>query len=101
MSAPVRRFPYLVRDPDLGRANLARLLPLTLEGRLSVAVTGLLDSGAAIFDVLRFRQDSSAEITTSRNSKEFGVLGSARRTLTSSATTFVGHVLSVLCRAIP
>ncbi len=48
MSAPVQQFPYLPRDPSLGNASLAPMLPLTLIGRQSVATSGLLDSGAAI-----------------------------------------------------
>jgi hypothetical protein len=48
MTASPLQFPYLVRDPALGTASLAPLLPLTLIGRQSAAVEGLLDSGAAI-----------------------------------------------------
>jgi hypothetical protein len=48
MTAPVQQFPYVPRDPSLGNASLAPILPLTLSGTRSVATTGLLDSGAAI-----------------------------------------------------
>jgi hypothetical protein len=43
-----RQFPYVPRDPSLGSASLAPMLPLTLIGRQSLATTGLADSGAAI-----------------------------------------------------
>lgn len=48
MSAAPQRFPYLPRDPSLASASLAPMLPLTLTGSKSVAVHGLVDSGAAI-----------------------------------------------------
>jgi hypothetical protein len=43
-----QQFPYVPRDPSLGSASLAPMLPLTLIGRQSLATTGLVDSGAAI-----------------------------------------------------
>lgn len=43
-----QQFPYVPRDPSLGNASLAPMLPLTLIGRQSLATTGLADSGAAI-----------------------------------------------------
>jgi hypothetical protein len=48
MSAPAQQFPYVPRDPSLGQASLAPMLPLTLIGRQSVTASGLVDSGAAI-----------------------------------------------------
>jgi hypothetical protein len=48
MSASAQQFPYVPRDPSLGNASLAPMLPLTLLGRESVATSGLLDSGAAV-----------------------------------------------------
>lgn len=48
MSASSRQFSYAARDPSLGTASLAPMLPLTLIGRQSLAATGLVDSGAAI-----------------------------------------------------
>lgn len=42
-----QQFPYVPRDPSLGNASLAPMLPLTLIGRQSVATTALVDSGAA------------------------------------------------------
>ena len=44
----VQQFPYVPRDPSLGNASLAPMLPLTLPGRQSVPTSGLVDSGAAI-----------------------------------------------------
>jgi hypothetical protein len=48
MTASVQQFPYVPRDPSLGNASLAPMLPLTLIGGQSVATSGLADSGAAI-----------------------------------------------------
>lgn len=48
MTAPAEQFAYVPRDPTLGKASLAPLLPLTLIGRQTVATSALLDSGAAI-----------------------------------------------------
>ena len=48
MNAPGQQFPYVPRDPSLGQASLAPMLPLTLIGRQSVTTSGLVDSGAAV-----------------------------------------------------
>jgi hypothetical protein len=48
MTVAAQQFPYLSRDPALGNASLAPMLPLTLSGRQSVATSGLVDSGAAV-----------------------------------------------------
>ena len=48
MTVAAEQFPYVPRDPSLGGASLAPMLPLTLSGRHSVATSGLVDSGAAI-----------------------------------------------------
>jgi hypothetical protein len=48
MSAPAQQFPYVPRDPSLGQASLAPLLPLTLIGAQSVTTSALVDSGAAV-----------------------------------------------------
>jgi hypothetical protein len=48
MSAVALQCPYVARDPSLGKASLAPMLPLTLTGKQSVATSGLVDSGAAI-----------------------------------------------------
>jgi hypothetical protein len=48
MSVPPQQFPYVPRDPSVGNASLAPMLPLTLIGSLQVATAGLVDSGAAI-----------------------------------------------------
>ena len=48
MTTSAQQLPYVPRDPSLGNASLAPMLPLTLIGRQSVATTGLVDSGAAI-----------------------------------------------------
>ena len=42
------RFPYLPRDPKLGEASLAPLLPLSLRAMNLVQCEGLLDTGATI-----------------------------------------------------
>lgn len=41
-------FPYVLRDPSLGNASLAPMLPLTLIAGHSVATSGLVDSGATV-----------------------------------------------------
>ena len=48
MTVSAHQFPYVARDPSLGNASKAPMLPLTLIGRQSLATTGLVDSGAAI-----------------------------------------------------
>ncbi len=48
MTTVAQQFPYVPRDPALGNASLAPVLPLTLVGNLSAATFGLVDSGAAI-----------------------------------------------------
>lgn len=48
MSVPAQLFPFVPRDPSLGQASLAPMLPLTLIGRQSVTTSGLVDSGAAV-----------------------------------------------------
>ena len=48
MTAAAHQFPYVARDPALGNASLAPMLPLTLIGSQTVATTALVDSGAAI-----------------------------------------------------
>jgi hypothetical protein len=48
MSTTPQQFPYVPRDPLLGNASLAPMLPLTLIGGQNVATSGLVDSGAAI-----------------------------------------------------
>ena len=48
MKPPAEQFPYIPRDPALGNASLAPMLPLTLIGPQNAPTSGLLDSGAAI-----------------------------------------------------
>jgi hypothetical protein len=48
MTGAAQQFPYVSRDPSLGNASLAPMLPLTLVGAQAKAVSGLVDSGAAI-----------------------------------------------------
>jgi hypothetical protein len=48
MTTSAQQFSFIPRDPSLGNASLAPMLPLTLIGSASVATTGLVDSGAAI-----------------------------------------------------
>jgi hypothetical protein len=47
------RFPFISRDPALGAASLAPLLPLELAAHTSISLNGLLDTGAAV-NVLPF-----------------------------------------------
>lgn len=53
MSAAPQQFPFVPRDPTLGNASLAPMIPLTLVGARTVSTTGLVDSGASI-NVLPF-----------------------------------------------
>ncbi len=48
MSAPAAQFPFIARDPALRSASLAPMMPLTLSANQTVAVSGLLDTGAAV-----------------------------------------------------
>jgi hypothetical protein len=48
MISSTQQFPYAPRDPSLGNASLAPMLPLTLIGSSSVTISGLVDSGAAV-----------------------------------------------------
>jgi hypothetical protein len=48
MSMTAQQFPYVRRDPSLGQASLAPMLPLILIGPRSVTTSGLVDSGAAV-----------------------------------------------------
>ena len=48
MSGPAAKFPFVARDPALGSASLAPMMPLTLKGPQSLAVSALLDTGAAV-----------------------------------------------------
>jgi hypothetical protein len=53
MTAGAEQYPYVQRDPSMGAASLAPLLPLTLELSQEISVSGLLDTGATI-NVLPF-----------------------------------------------
>ncbi len=41
-------FPFLERDPRLGLASMAPMLPITLVGSAPVSVSALLDTGATV-----------------------------------------------------
>jgi len=43
-----QQFPFVARAAELGAASLAPMLPLTLVAARSVAVSALLDTGAAV-----------------------------------------------------
>lgn len=44
----MQQFPFVVRDPALGSASLAPMIPLSLKAAQTVAVTALLDTGATV-----------------------------------------------------
>lgn len=48
MSGSVEQFPFIARDPTLGAASLAPMMPLTLNGSHSISASALLDTGAAV-----------------------------------------------------
>src|SRR5689334_21920637 len=48
MNTPAQQFPYVPRDPALGQASLAPMLPLTFIARQSATTSCLVDSGAAV-----------------------------------------------------
>ena len=48
MSGAVEQFSYVARDPTLGSASLAPMMPLTLQGAQSISISALLDTGAAV-----------------------------------------------------
>jgi len=48
VTAVAERYPFVERDPSLGVASLAPLLPITLVGSKSISVSGLLDTGATV-----------------------------------------------------
>jgi hypothetical protein len=48
VNAPVEQFRFVARDPALGSASLAPMMPLTLKGNQSITVFSLLDTGAAV-----------------------------------------------------
>ncbi len=48
MSAFTQQFPFIARDPALGSASLAPIMPIILQAAQTVAVSALLDTGAAV-----------------------------------------------------
>lgn len=48
MSGSAEQFKFIARDPALGSASLAPMMPITLSAAQSVAISALLDTGAAV-----------------------------------------------------
>jgi hypothetical protein len=48
VSLSAQQFPFVPRDPSLGAASLAPMLPITLSAVQTVSASGLLDTGAAV-----------------------------------------------------
>jgi hypothetical protein len=48
LSAFTQQFPFIARDPALGSASLAPIMPIILQAAQTVAVSALLDTGAAV-----------------------------------------------------
>lgn len=48
MSLAPESYPFVEREPGLGAASLAPVLPLTLIGSKTIQVSGLLDTGATV-----------------------------------------------------
>lgn len=53
MTPAAATFPFLARNPSLGHFSLAPVMPITLSAQQSIAVEGLVDTGAAV-NVLPF-----------------------------------------------
>jgi hypothetical protein len=53
VSGPVEQFRFTARDPTLGAASLAPMMPITLKATQSFDASALLDTGAAV-NVLPF-----------------------------------------------
>jgi len=48
VSGPAEQFPFIARDPTLGTASLAPMMPLALKAAQNLALSALLDTGAAV-----------------------------------------------------
>jgi hypothetical protein len=53
LNGSVQQFPFIARDPALGSASLIPMTPITLQATQGLAVSALLDTGAAV-NVLPF-----------------------------------------------
>ena len=80
MTFPPEQFAYLPRDPALGHASLAPMLPLTLVGNRSTSVSALVDSGAAV-NVLPF--SLGVQLGFDTNHRVFAVDRSENRSVES------------------
>lgn len=74
MSDSAERFLYSPRNPSLGEASLAPMLPLTLVGSQTVSTIGLVDSGAAI-NVLPYSLGAQLGFDWSQESKSVELSG--------------------------
>jgi hypothetical protein len=74
MMASAQQFPFVPRDPSLGHASLAPLLPLTLTGTQSAVTSGLVDSGAAI-NVLPYSLGLQLGLDWARQTRSVGLSG--------------------------
>jgi hypothetical protein len=74
MSAPAQSFPYVPRDPSLGHASLAPMMPLTLIGSQSVETFGLVDSGAAV-NVLPYAVGAQSGLDWDRQARSVELSG--------------------------
>lgn len=48
MSGSAQQFQFVARDPSVGSASLAPMMPLTLQASHNLTVSALLDTGAAV-----------------------------------------------------
>jgi hypothetical protein len=48
LSRAAQQFPFVARDPALGPASLAPMIPVTLRAAQAIEVPALLDTGAAV-----------------------------------------------------
>ena len=89
MSVASQQFPFVAREPSLGRASLFPMLPLTLAGDRHASVHALLDTGAAV-NVLPYMQGVELGFDWIRCTKRLELTGNLAaveaRAITVSAT---------------
>ena len=78
MSAAIT-FAYLIRDPAIGSASLAPMLPLTLETSNEVSTLALVDSGATV-NVMPFSVGEQLGFRWEEQTRAISLSGNLART---------------------